>query len=134
MIQADRFDEATEAFYRLDPARKAFNSVPNFSNGTINRMMWKAEGWLMGYNGGAIRHPPAASTTATSPRSAVGSSSRASLRPTIPMRTSSSADTRRDGPARADSPNRQPGEAVQALGCRREWPRPRPRSVRCCVV
>ena len=57
MIQAGRFDEATDAFYRLDPARKAFNSVPNFSNGTINRMMWKAEGWLMGYNGGPIRHP-----------------------------------------------------------------------------
>jgi 4-hydroxy-tetrahydrodipicolinate synthase len=57
LIQAGRFDEATEAFYRLDPARKAFASVPNFSNGTINRMMWKAEGWLMGYNGGPIRHP-----------------------------------------------------------------------------
>jgi hypothetical protein len=24
---------------------------------SINRMMWKAEGWLMGYNGGPIRHP-----------------------------------------------------------------------------
>ena len=57
MIQAGRFDEATDAFHQLDPARKAFASVPNFSNGNINRMMWKAEGWLMGYNGGPIRHP-----------------------------------------------------------------------------
>jgi 4-hydroxy-tetrahydrodipicolinate synthase len=57
MIREGRFDEATAAFYRLDPARKAFASVPNFANGTINRMMWKAEGWLQGYNGGPIRHP-----------------------------------------------------------------------------
>ena len=57
MIQEGRFDEATATFHQLDPARKAFASVPNFSNGTINRMMWKAEGWLMGYNGGPIRHP-----------------------------------------------------------------------------
>ena len=57
LIQEGRFDEATAAFHQLDPARKAFASVPNFSNGNINRMMWKAEGWLMGYNGGPIRHP-----------------------------------------------------------------------------
>jgi 4-hydroxy-tetrahydrodipicolinate synthase len=57
MIQEGRFDEATAMFHQLDPARKAFSSVPNFSNGNINRMMWKAEGWLMGYNGGPIRHP-----------------------------------------------------------------------------
>jgi len=57
MIQNGRFDEATAAFHQLDPARKAFASVPNFSNGNINRMMWKAEGWLQGYNGGPIRHP-----------------------------------------------------------------------------
>ncbi len=55
--QERRFDESTATFHQLDPARKAFASVPNFSNGTINRMMWKAEGWLMGYNGGPIRHP-----------------------------------------------------------------------------
>ncbi len=57
MIQDGRFDEATAAFHQLDPARKGFASVPNFSNGNINRMMWKAEGWLMGYNGGPIRQP-----------------------------------------------------------------------------
>ena len=32
-------------------------AATQLSNGNINRMMWKAEGWLMGYNGGPIRHP-----------------------------------------------------------------------------
>lgn len=57
LIRERRFDEATAQFYRMDPARKAFGSVPQASNGLINRMMWKYEGWLQGYNGGPLRHP-----------------------------------------------------------------------------
>lgn len=59
MIREGRFDEATAEFHRIDPARKAFASVPQAGNGLINRMMWKYEGWLQGYNGGPLRHPTA---------------------------------------------------------------------------
>lgn len=59
LVQDRRFDEATAVFYRLDAARKAFGSVPQAGNGLINRMMWKYEGWLQGYNGGPLRHPTA---------------------------------------------------------------------------
>lgn len=59
LIQHGRLDEATKVFYQLDPARKAFGAVPQASNGLINRMMWKYESWLQGYNGGPLRHPTA---------------------------------------------------------------------------
>jgi 4-hydroxy-tetrahydrodipicolinate synthase len=59
LIQEGKFDEATGAWYKLDPARKAVASVPMTSNGLINRMMWKYHGWLQGYNGGPLRHPTA---------------------------------------------------------------------------
>jgi 4-hydroxy-tetrahydrodipicolinate synthase len=57
LIQARKFAEATQLFYKLDPARKAFTAVPNGSNGLINRMLWKYQAWLQGYNGGPIPHP-----------------------------------------------------------------------------
>lgn len=49
--------EATKIFYQLDPARKAFAACPQASNGLINRMLWKYEAWLQGYNGGPLRQP-----------------------------------------------------------------------------
>lgn len=57
LIQEGNYDEATQIWYRLDPARKAFGNVPMASNGLINRMMWKYQSWLQGYNGGPIPHP-----------------------------------------------------------------------------
>ena len=57
LIQEGRFDEATAIFYQLDAARKALFSVPQMGSGLINRMMWKYENWLQGYNGGPLRHP-----------------------------------------------------------------------------
>ena len=59
MIRDGRYDEATAEFHRIDPARKAFASVPQAGSGLINRMLWKYEGWLQGYNGGPLRHPTA---------------------------------------------------------------------------
>jgi len=59
LIQAGEFARATEVFYRLTPARRAFASVPQAGGGLINRMLWKYEGWLQGYNGGPLRHPTA---------------------------------------------------------------------------
>jgi 4-hydroxy-tetrahydrodipicolinate synthase len=57
LIQAGHFSEATELWYGMDPARKAFSNVPMASNGLINRMVWKYQSWLQGYNGGPIPHP-----------------------------------------------------------------------------
>lgn len=57
LLREGRHDEATAEFHRLDPARKAFATVPQAANGLINRMMWKYESWLQGYNGGPLRHP-----------------------------------------------------------------------------
>lgn len=59
LLQAGRYDEATEIFYRLTPARTAMIAVTGFSGGLINRMMWKYQSWLQGYNGGPLRHPTA---------------------------------------------------------------------------
>jgi len=59
LIQAGDFARATEIFYQLEPARRAFASVPQAGGGLINRMLWKYEGWLQGYNGGPLRHPTA---------------------------------------------------------------------------
>jgi 4-hydroxy-tetrahydrodipicolinate synthase len=57
LIQAGEYDEATQIFYQLDPARRAYGAVPQVGGGLINRMVWKYEGWLQGYNGGPLRHP-----------------------------------------------------------------------------
>ena len=41
LIQAGKYDEATREWYRVDPARKAFASVPMAMSGLINRTIWK---------------------------------------------------------------------------------------------
>ncbi|MCW3641213.1 dihydrodipicolinate synthase family protein [Burkholderia cenocepacia] len=57
LIRAGQYDEATQLWYGKDPARKAFASLPMAANGLLNRMMWKYQGWLQGYNGGPLPHP-----------------------------------------------------------------------------
>lgn len=59
LLQEGRFDEATEMWYGLEPARKAWASVPIGGGGLLNRMLWKYQNWLQGYNGGPLRHPTA---------------------------------------------------------------------------
>lgn len=59
LIREGRHAEATEAYHRMDPARKAFSGIVHSSNGLINRVVWKYEAWLQGYNGGPLRHPTA---------------------------------------------------------------------------
>jgi len=59
LIQQSNYAEATRIWYQIDPARKAFGSVTVASNGLINRMMWKYQSWLQGYNGGPLPHPTA---------------------------------------------------------------------------
>jgi 4-hydroxy-tetrahydrodipicolinate synthase len=57
LIQAGDYEEATKIFNQLTPARTAFQNSRSPGGGLINRMMWKYQGWLQGYNGGPIRHP-----------------------------------------------------------------------------
>lgn len=57
LIAQGKLDEATEIWYKLDPARKAFAAAPMAGGGLLNRMMWKYQGWLQGYNGGPLPHP-----------------------------------------------------------------------------
>jgi len=57
LINEGKLDEATEIWYKLDPARKAFAASPMAGAGLLNRMMWKYQGWLQGYNGGPLPHP-----------------------------------------------------------------------------
>jgi 4-hydroxy-tetrahydrodipicolinate synthase len=57
LIQAGQYAEATQLWYQVDPARKAFAGLPIASSGLINRTIWKYQAWLQGYNGGPIPHP-----------------------------------------------------------------------------
>lgn len=57
MLRQGRFDEATQEWYRIDPARKAVTGVGFGSGGMLNRMLWKYRDWLQGYNGGPLRGP-----------------------------------------------------------------------------
>lgn len=59
LLQQQRFDEATEIFWRTQPARQANGAVNASSAGGhfLNRMVWAYEGWLQGYNGGPLRQP-----------------------------------------------------------------------------
>jgi len=59
-LLADRkFDEASEIYWRMHPARKVRGAIAQQLHGGmfINRMMWKFQGWLQGYNGGPLRMP-----------------------------------------------------------------------------
>ncbi|TSD56915.1 dihydrodipicolinate synthase family protein [Variovorax sp. KBS0712] len=59
LIREGKFNEATEIFYKLDPMRKAVATVGFGGHALSNRLMWKYQSWLQGYNGGPIRHPTA---------------------------------------------------------------------------
>ena len=59
LLQEGKLDEATQEWYRIDPARKAVAQVGFGAGGLLNRMLWKYHGWLQGYNGGPLRGPTA---------------------------------------------------------------------------
>ncbi len=54
-----KYDEATEIYWQLHPARKAKAALFGALHGGafINRQAWKFQGWLQGYNGGPLRQP-----------------------------------------------------------------------------
>jgi 4-hydroxy-tetrahydrodipicolinate synthase len=59
LLREEKFDEASEIFWLIHPARKAKGGLaPQMHGGHfINRYMWKFQGWLQGYNGGPLRMP-----------------------------------------------------------------------------
>lgn len=59
LLQEGKFDEATDLYWQIQPARKA-NSAAAATwghTGHINRFQWKYQAWLSGYNGGSLRQP-----------------------------------------------------------------------------
>ena len=59
LLQAERYDEVTELYWKMHPARKAKGAVAAQLHGGffIDRQAWKFQGWLHGYNGGPLRAP-----------------------------------------------------------------------------
>lgn len=59
LLQAEKFDEVTELYWKMHPARKAKGAVAAQLHGGffIDRQAWKFQGWLQGYNGGPLRAP-----------------------------------------------------------------------------
>lgn len=59
LLQEGKFDEATEIYWRIHPARKANQAASGavVGMGLINRLLWKYQAWLTGYSGGPLRQP-----------------------------------------------------------------------------
>ena len=66
LMREDRFDEAMELYWQIHPARMANIQANAYIPQTqfLNRMLWKYQGWLAGFNGGPVRQP----TMKVSPR------------------------------------------------------------------
>ena len=58
-MQNDKFDEAMELYWQIHPARMANARASAYVPQTLflNRMLWKYQGWLSGFNGGPLRQP-----------------------------------------------------------------------------
>lgn len=62
-----RFSEAMEVYWRLAPVRRANAAIGGsivHATQLVPRMIWKYQGWLVGFNGGPIRPPQARVTAA----------------------------------------------------------------------
>lgn len=59
LVQEGNYDEATRLYWQIQPARKARAAANSYSAQAmfLNRMVWKFEGWLNGFNGGPLRQP-----------------------------------------------------------------------------
>lgn len=59
LLREKKYDEATEFYWQTHQARKLRGVLASTMNGGyfINRMQWKFQGWLQGYNGGPLRLP-----------------------------------------------------------------------------
>lgn len=59
LLREGKYDDATDIYWQLHPARKIKGGLAPVLNGGafINRQAWKFQGWLQGYNGGPLRQP-----------------------------------------------------------------------------
>jgi 4-hydroxy-tetrahydrodipicolinate synthase len=59
LLRNGKYDEATDIYWQLHPARKVKAGLaPALHGGAfLNRQAWKFQGWLQGYNGGPLRMP-----------------------------------------------------------------------------
>ncbi|MFC8360047.1 hypothetical protein ACFUIY_09205 [Streptomyces griseorubiginosus] len=59
LLREGKYDDATQIFWQLHPARKTKAALWQGMHGgsILNRMAWKFQGWLQGYNGGPLRQP-----------------------------------------------------------------------------
>jgi 4-hydroxy-tetrahydrodipicolinate synthase len=59
LLRDGKYDEATEVYWQLHPARKIKAGLFQGLHGgsVLNRQAWKFQGWLQGYNGGPLRMP-----------------------------------------------------------------------------
>ena len=59
LLRDGKYDEATEIYWQLHPARKIKAGLGQQLHGGafLNRQAWKFQGWLQGYNGGPLRQP-----------------------------------------------------------------------------
>lgn len=59
LVRAGKRDEAMRLFWQINPARVANRNIANTTQTGhfINRMAWKYQAWLNGFNGGPLRLP-----------------------------------------------------------------------------
>ncbi|MGW1557094.1 dihydrodipicolinate synthase family protein [Streptomyces sp. NPDC002144] len=59
LLREGKYDDATDIYWQLHPARKIKGGLAPVLHGGafINRQAWKFQGWLQGYNGGPLRQP-----------------------------------------------------------------------------
>lgn len=59
LLREGKYDEATDWYWKMHPARKVKQQIAQAMHGGffVNRMLWKYQGWLQGYNGGPLRLP-----------------------------------------------------------------------------
>jgi 4-hydroxy-tetrahydrodipicolinate synthase len=57
LCQDGKYDDAMKIFWKVDPARRANERVGIAGSNSVNRMVWKYQAWLTGFNGGPLRMP-----------------------------------------------------------------------------
>jgi 4-hydroxy-tetrahydrodipicolinate synthase len=60
LLRSGRFDEGMEMYWQIHPSRQVkLAQTTEYMAGSnlINRLVWKYQGWLNGYNGGPVRQP-----------------------------------------------------------------------------
>ena len=59
LLRGGKYDAAAEIYWATHAARKANGAIQQKLNGGyfIDRMAWKFQGWLQGFNGGPLRLP-----------------------------------------------------------------------------